>query len=66
MGGHCGCQPARTLCSEVSSASSDGIFFSVAMTTPLVALMPMDVLPPATAWEPGEGGGGGGGEVADE
>ncbi len=36
-------------CTVVSSTSALGSFFSVAMTTPSVALMPREVAPAATA-----------------
>ena len=37
-------------CTVVSSTRDDLSFFSVAMTTPLVALMPNDVVPADTAF----------------
>ena len=40
----------RIFCIEVSSMSTDGIFFSVAITTPFTALTPSDVAPAETAF----------------
>ena len=37
-------------CTVASSTSADGSFFSVAMTTPSVAVMPSDVAPADTAF----------------
>ena len=37
-------------CTVVSSTSTEGSFFSVAITTPSVALMPSEVTPAATAF----------------
>lgn len=38
------------LCTVASSTRADRSFFSVAITTPFVALMPSDVVPDATAF----------------